>query len=80
MSSKKTIACPDGCSGGHSGRQNELTEAQIGRIDGAARQRIDDNQGGLRCSYCGAVYLEGGRALGFLDDGILGPGWHPKRT
>lgn len=78
MIRRQQIVCPAKCSGGRSGRQNELTELQIAEIDGVARQHIDQNRGGLRCSYCGAVYIHGGRVLGFLDDGIMGPGWHPK--
>ena len=78
MARRPMIVFPEKCSGGYTGRQNELTELQIANIDGKARVAIDHNEGGLRCSYCGAVYIYGGRALGFLDDGVLGPGWHSK--
>ena len=36
----------------------------------------------MRCNYCGCVYVARGsqrEQLGFLDDGMMGPGWHSRR-
>jgi hypothetical protein len=74
--------CPTtNCSGGSPGRQVPMTEQQIARIMGAAPKINETSVGGpLRCNYCGAVYRKNPspEILGFLDNGILGDGWHPK--
>jgi hypothetical protein len=74
--------CPSTqCSGGSPGRQSELTEAQIERIDDVTKKDIEQSGATLyRCSYCGAVYNRwtAGKVLGFLDNAMLGDGWHPS--
>nr|BDF97455.1 hypothetical protein [Pseudomonas aeruginosa] len=37
--------------------------------------------GAKRCTYCGLVYLPaGGVRLGWWNSGILGEGWHERRS
>ncbi len=78
MARRPILVCPEKCSGGYSDRQHDLTDLQVTKIDGTAKRMIDQDGGGSRCSYCGAVYVGGGPTLGFLNDEILGSGWHPK--
>ena len=55
---------------------------------GGARNTGDDRQGSKHefartCAYCGCVYsMTGGRNVvrGYLDNGVLGPGWKPIRA
>lgn len=79
--SKVKIECPAVCSGKQANRQHDLSAAQSEKLPTSAQQVIADAGGGLRCNYCGCVYVRQGghtRKLGFLDDGILGPGWHSR--
>lgn len=71
--------CPLECSGGRSDRQHDLTEGQSVQLSAEARKQIGAATA-RRCSYCGAVYLYGGRVLGQLDNGVRGEGWHPFKS
>lgn len=75
--------CPaKDCSGGNAGRQNNLTEGQTKLLPAEMQTKIQEREAN-RCSYCGCVYirnygsqLDTHTILGFLDNGILGEGWH----
>lgn len=70
--------CPEKCSGGYADRQHALTDQQLAELDDSTRQRIGQSTP-TRCNYCGTVYLYGGTVLGWLDSGIIGEGWHPRK-
>ncbi len=71
--------CPSQqCSGGSPGRQSELTEAQLEKLDSETKSIALERSATLyRCTYCGAVYdrWTTNKVLGFLDNGIIGDGW-----
>jgi hypothetical protein len=74
--------CPDSnCSGGSPGRQQTLTAAQIDRLDPKTREAA--GAAAKRCSYCGCIYKTDAHNMptifGWLDSGVLGEGWHPKK-
>ena len=73
------LGCPSAhCSGGTTHRQQQINDAQLDQISGDARSAILENRA-FRCIYCGAVYIrdERPRILGYLDNEIMGEGWHP---
>lgn len=77
------FGCPKNCSGGRS-RQRDITDGELNEVTGKDRKAADAKRSDVRrCSYCGVVYIRGyppnqqPQVLGFLDDGVLGPGWHP---
>ncbi len=75
--------CPKSCSGGHPQRQHALTPGQIERLSQRVRDYIGEvNEIAYRCGYCGCVYLRwpSPRVLGFLDNEIMGEGWHPLKS
>lgn len=73
--------CPAAdCSGGRPQRQHQITDGQLERISGDARATVEARPASVyRCNYCGAVYVrdERPRLLGYLDNEIIGKGWHP---
>ena len=85
---KSDIVCPaDDCRGGRSDRQHPLTEGQLSQVAESDRQTIREageaGHEGYRCNYCGCVYVRGvhhNRILGWLDNGVLGPGWKPIKV
>nr|WP_280971447.1 hypothetical protein [Cupriavidus gilardii] len=75
------MQCPAACSGKQANRQHDLSPAQLDKLPAKAQEVVSDAGGGFRCNYCGCVYVRQGdhaRKLGFLDDAILGPGWHSR--
>lgn len=65
------------CRGGGSGMQSGLSDGQTARLPESTQEAIGSNGGARRCSYCGCVYLKSSRGiLGWLDNGVLGAGWH----
>jgi hypothetical protein len=58
-----------------------MTTFECERLTGLARNIADTYPDALyTCGYCGAVYKKypDQQVFGFLDNGILGQGWHPK--
>lgn len=77
--------CPaEDCSGGNVGRQQNLTDGQIILLPEKIQTQIKEN-GSKRCNYCGCVYIrdydlsKAPIILGFLDNEILGKGWHGNK-
>ena len=77
---RKISECPArDCSGGSAERQRPVSDAQLAKVAIATRESIEGcRHRAFRCGCCGAVYLRGNdpTVLGFLDNGVLGEGWH----
>lgn len=79
------VGCPaDDCSGGGENRQQILTSEQTKLLPTEVRAQIE-GYSAKRCSYCGCVYIrdydlsKAPIILGFLDNEILGKGWHGNK-